>query len=379
MQDQQLVRAETPVPFLDLGRVHRGLRDDIVQELNAVIEASKFVNGPQVAEFEDMFAAYCGTRFCVGVASGLDALRLGLLAAGLEPGDEVIVPAMTFVATFEAVRQAGGRPLVVDVSERDYNIDPEAVAPAGGPRTRFLLPVHLYGQMADMHSLRQVAAQRGIGVLEDACQAHGATRDGARAGNAGLAAAFSFYPTKNLGAMGDAGALVTDDADLAAAVCALREHGQRVKYRHEREGYTARLDTFQAVVLKHKLAFLDDWNDERRALAAYYFESLDGVGDLRLPPVPSGSDPVWHVYAVRTDARDELAAFLAEHGIATALHYPEPPHLSSAYSWLSYGPGDFPVAEALANELLSLPLFPGMSEAEVDSVITAVRDFFSRD
>jgi dTDP-4-amino-4,6-dideoxygalactose transaminase len=365
------------VPFLDLGASHAALKEEILADLADLIDAGTFTNGPSVGEFEDAFARYCGVAHCVGMASGLDALRLALLAAGIEPGEEVIVPASTFVATFEAVTQAGGVPVVVDVTESDYNLDIEAVAAAAGPRTSFVIPVHLYGQLADMRGLGAIADRTGLAVVEDACQAHGASRDGVAAGASGLAAAFSFYPGKNLGAMGDAGAVVTNDAELADGVRHRREHGQRAKYRHEREGWTARLDTIQAVVLLRKLPLLDRWNDERRGAARLYGEGLAGVGDLRLPPVPAGSDPVWHLYVIRTSRRDELAAFLTERGIATGLHYPVPPHLSPAYERLGYGPGAFPIAEALAEELLSLPMFPGISESQIEAVVDSVREFFA--
>jgi dTDP-4-amino-4,6-dideoxygalactose transaminase len=312
----------------------------------------------------------------VGLASGLDALRLALLASGLEPGDEVIVPAATFVATLESVTQAGGVPVVVDVAESDYCLDPAAAAAALGDRTRALMPVHLYGQLSDMAALQTVAADNGLLLVEDACQAHGAVREGIRAGTAGTAAAFSFYPGKNLGAAGDAGALVTGDPELAKTVRALREHGQTAKYVHALEGWTARLDTIQALVLGHKLPLLDGWNEERRAAARHYHEALRGVGDLRLPPVPRGSDPVWHLYVVRTADPEALATFLRGRGIATGRHYPEPVHLTEAYASLGYRPGQFPVAERLARECLSLPIFPGITEPQLEAVVAGVRSFF---
>lgn len=371
------VSAEVGVPFLDLARVHAHLRDDILSDLSEVIESGQFVNGPHVAAFESAFATTCRTRFAVGVASGLDALRLALLAAGIERGDEVVVPAATFAATFEAVTQAGGVPVVVDVGPADYAMDPQGVEAAIGARTRFLLPVHLYGQMADMCPLRRIAAERGLTIIEDACQAHGAERDGMRPGAASAAAAFSFYPGKNLGAMGDAGAVVTDNRALATRLRALREHGQTRKYRHEVEGYTSRLDTIQAAVLLRKLPYLARWNDERRAAARFYTDALHGVGDLRLPPVAPRSLPAWHLYAVRTSDPERLGAFLAERGISTARHYPEPPHLSPAYAWLGRRRGSFALAEALADESLSLPLFPGITEGELDAVVDAVSDYFA--
>lgn len=365
------------VPFLDLSLMNAPLKEAILRDLDGLIDRSEFINGPQVAAFEDEYAAFSGTRRCVGLASGTDALRLGLLAAGLEPGDEVIVPANTFIATLEAVRQAGGIPVPVDVTEDDYGMDAAAAAAAVGERTRALLPVHLYGQMADMRALMALADRADLAVLEDACQAHGAQRDGLTAAACGLAGALSFYPGKNLGAMGDAGALVTDDDELADRVQALREHGQRRKYAHEFEGYTARLDAIQAVVLRHKLPHLAGWNEERRAIARAYGDALAGVGDLVLPPEAPGSTPVYHLYVVRTAHREALAEALAAGGIATGRHYPEPVHLSGAFRHLGHGRGAFPVTEALADELLSLPIFPGMGEEQVDAVAAAVRAAFS--
>jgi dTDP-4-amino-4,6-dideoxygalactose transaminase len=375
-------RAESPpdtvVPFVDVYPSHAPLKAALLDDIAALIDSGAFVNGPQVAELESAFAAYCDTDECVGVASGLDALRLGLIAAGLERGEEVVVPANTFAATVEAVVQASGRPVLADVSEVDYNLDPGAADTAVNDRTRFLLPVHLYGQLADMTALEKLARRRDVGILEDACQAHGAARAGRRAGASGLAAAFSFYPAKNLGAMGDAGALVTDSPELAERVRALREHGQRRKYEHDLEGYTARLDTIQAVVLLRKLPLLDGWNEDRRAAADFYLHALDGVGDLRLPPVAPGSEPVWHLFVVRTAQPDRLASFLHERGIATGRHYPQPIHLAPAYAWLGYSRGAFPVTEALASECLSLPIFPGISERQQSAVVAVVQAYFRR-
>jgi dTDP-4-amino-4,6-dideoxygalactose transaminase len=375
---QPALAGRITVPFVDLRLSNEAIRTDLIDAVSALIDSGAFVNGPPVAEFERAFAAYCGTADCVGLASGLDALRLALLAGGIQPGDEVIVPAQTFVATLEAVTQAGGRPVLADVGERDYALDPAAAESAVTPRTAFLLPVHLYGQMADMRALQALAERHTLAIVEDACQAHGAERDGLRAGAVGLAGAFSFYPAKNLGAMGDAGALATNDAEVAAGVRALREHGQRAKYRHELEGYTARLDTIQALVLERKLPLLDGWNVERRAAARFLDEALAGVGDLVLPAVPAGSDPVWHLYVVRTADPDALATFVAKRGIATGRHYPEPPHLAAAYAGLGYELGAFPVAERLAREGLSLPIFPGITETQLTAVADAVATYFRR-
>jgi dTDP-4-amino-4,6-dideoxygalactose transaminase len=376
IDESRLAARPAPVPFLDLGLAHGPLKDGILRDVAALIDSSAFINGPQVAELERAFAEYCGAAECVGLASGLDALRLALLAAAIEPGDEVIVPANTFIASVEAITQAGAAPVLVDVTESDYNLDVDAVEAAITERTRFLLPVHLYGQLTDMVALDEIAVRRGVAILEDACQAHGAERDGRRAGTVGLAGAFSFYPGKNLGAFGDAGALVTDDAGLASRMRALREHGQREKYRHELPGFTARLDTIQAIVLLHKLPLLDGWNEQRRHVARWYGEALEGVGDLRLPPVPEGSLPVWHLYEIRTANPGALAGHVAERGIGTGRHYPEPVHLSRAYASLGHGRGTFPVTESLADELLSLPIFPGMTEEQVATVADAVAEYF---
>jgi dTDP-4-amino-4,6-dideoxygalactose transaminase len=365
-------RTTTAVPFLDLRPSHDGLKAELLQAFGELIDTNAFTNGPAVAAFEDSFAAYCRRTSCVGVASGLDALRLALLAANLQPGDEVIVPANTFIATLEAVSQAGATPVIVDASEDDLNLDPEAARAAIGPRTRFIMPVHLYGQLADMRTL----AGLGVPLIEDACQAHGAVRDGLCAGESGIAAAFSFYPGKNLGAFGDAGALVLDDVDLADRVRALREHGQRSKYRHEAVGYTARLDTIQALVLSVKLPLLAAWNEERRAIAAAYREALGGAGDLELPPIASGSEPVWHLYVIRTATPEALSEHLRQRGVGSGFHYPEPAHLSEAYRHLGHTAGAFPVTERTATRLLSLPIFPGMTAAQVEAVIEGVRTFF---
>ncbi len=369
----------TRVPFLDLGAIHSDLKEDLLEAFAALIDSGAFINGPQVREFEDAFATYVGTTEAIGLASGLDALRLGLLAMGIERGDEVLVPANTFVATLEAVTQAGGVPVPVEMSETDWNIDVAAAEAAIGEKTRFLLPVHLYGQMADMRALVTLADRHDLTVLEDACQAHGATRDGFAAGTLGAAAAFSFYPGKNLGAFGDAGALTTDNAALADVVRALREHGQRAKYQHEREGWTARLDTIQAIVLSAKLERLDGWNEERRAIARHYLERLAGVGDLDLPPVAADSEPVWHLFVVRTADPAALAEALNARGIATGRHYPDAVHLTEAYRGLGYERGAFPVAERHADRVLSLPIFPGMTIEAADAVVAAVSAFFDGD
>ena len=373
----RLLTTRHRVPLTDLSHVNLPLHGDILAAIAEVMETGRFLNGPVVEAFERDFAAYCRTENCVGTASGLDALRLILLAAGIEAGDEVLVPAQTFIATWEAVTQAGGVPVPVDISGNDYGIDAAAAAEAVGPRARFIIPVHLYGQLADMASIRELAGRKGLLVVEDACQAHGASRDGHRAGSSGDAAAFSFYPTKNLGAFGDAGAVVSDDEALAASVRALREHGQRRKHDHELVGYTARLDAIQAAVLARKLPHLDAWNEARRAAARSYSDLLAGVGDLILPSTPPRSEPVWHLYVIRTADPTSLAEHLSEAGIESGRHYLKPPHLTPAYATLGLRRGAFPVAEALAEQGLSLPLFPGITEEQLAYVVEAVSAFFN--
>ncbi len=370
------LRDHAPVPFLDLPAQHRPLVDEIVAAVRATLETGAFVNGPAVAAFEEAFAAFVGTRRAVGLASGLDALRLGLMACDVGPGDEVVIPANTFIATAEAVSQVGATPVLVDASSADWNIDPGRIEAAITSRTRALLPVHLYGQLADMTRILAIGAEHGLPVIEDACQAHGATRDGFRAGAAGSASAFSFYPGKNLGAIGDAGALTTDDDVLAARVRRLREHGQSAKYVHDEVGYTARLDTIQAAALLIKLPYLAGWNDERRRIAAHYLDGLAGVGDLELPPVAPRSDPAWHLVVVLTADPDGLIGHLSARGIGTGRHYPIPLHRTGAYAHLGLADGAFPVAERIASGCVSLPNFPGMREEQVAQVIGAVRDWF---
>ena len=364
------------VPFVDLAPSHAVIRDDLLAAVDALLATGAFTNGPQVAAFEREFAAACGVRQAVGLASGHDALKLGLLALGLAPGDEVVIPAQTFVSTAEAVVQARGRPVLADVEDTTACLDADAAAAAVTDRTRFVIPVHLFGQLADMRRLQAVADRHDLVMLEDAAQSHDAKRDGKRAGAFGAAAAFSFYPGKNLGAMGDAGALVTDDAAVAEKTSALREHGQREKYRHELVGFTARLDTVQALFLSLKLPHLAAWNDERRWAARRYGELLDGVGDLVLP-ADGGEAHVWHLYVVRTRQPELLAAHLRELGISVGRHYPLPVHLNPAFAWLGYPEGAFPVAERWARECLSLPIFPGITEQQLEAVADGIASWFA--
>jgi dTDP-3-amino-3,4,6-trideoxy-alpha-D-glucose transaminase len=373
---ETIARARTEVPFLDLGRVHRPLRSAILEDVARILDSGAFSNGPHVRRFEQAWAEYCKASNCVGVANGLDGLRLALQALEVGSGAEVIVPAQTFVATYEAVSQVGALPVAVDVREDDYNLNADAVEAAITSRTRCLIPVDLYGQLADMTALRALADRHGLAIVEDACQAHGARRDGLAAGQRADVAAFSFYPGKNLGALGDAGAIVTGDVAIADRIRLLREHGQRVKYEHELIGWTSRLDTIQAAALLHKLPQLDLWNDQRRCIAARYLDELAEVGDLVLPPVAPRSEPGWHLFVVLTERPAELIDFLRERGVQTGRHYPQPPHLTEAYAGLGHAQGAFPVAERIAAGCVSLPIFPGMTDAEIDAAVGALRDYF---
>jgi dTDP-4-amino-4,6-dideoxygalactose transaminase len=368
----------TSVAYLDLGRASREIGAEMELAIRRVVRSGCLIGGPEVADFESRFARYSGTSHMVGLGNGLDALVLALKAWGIGPGDEVIVPAHTFVATSLAVDEVGATPVLVDVEPDSGLMDMGLVAGLLTERTRAIVPVHLYGHPADMDGLRAVIGGRDIRILEDACQAHGARYKGRRCGGLGDAAAFSFYPTKNLGALGDGGALLTADPAMADAVRMMANYGSREKYRHEVAGRNSRLDPLQAAVLSTKLDHLDGWNARRSQLALRYFHGLADVRGLELPGVRAWAEPVWHVFPVRAPGvRDELRAFLAEGGVGTNIHYPIPVHLQPCYAgrWQA---GDFPVAEALARSLLSLPLDPSHTDRDIDFVIARVREFFSR-
>jgi dTDP-4-amino-4,6-dideoxygalactose transaminase len=385
------------VPFLDLVTPHRELEEELVAAFREALHTAAFVGGPQVEAFEHEFAAYCGTRYCVGVANGTDAVRFALMAAGVGKADAVVTVSHTFIATVEAISQAGAETEFVDIDERTYCMSPEALAeylgrcrtdvvtgrPLGlrtGRPIKAIVPVHLYGQVADMDPILELARQYGLLVIEDACQAHGAeyrsSKDGwRRAGTFGKAAAFSFYPGKNLGACGEAGAVTTDDEQVAKTIRMLREHGQVQKYYHELEGYNGRLDAIQAAFLRIKLRRLDAWNEERRAVAARYTELLRDVTGVVAPFEPSTKRPVYHLYVIRTDEREGLAAHLKGDGIQTALHYPLPVHLQQCYRPWSYTTGTLPITERVASEILSLPMFPGLSVQEQERAVAAIATF----
>ncbi|QHC58456.1 DegT/DnrJ/EryC1/StrS family aminotransferase [Rathayibacter sp. VKM Ac-2760] len=357
---------EPIVPLADLHLQHLVVADVIREGFDRVLAESSFVRGPDVTRFEEEFAAYCGVRHSIGVGNGTDALELALLALELSPGDEVLVPANTFVATAEAVVRAGATPVFVDCDD-DYLIDVASAAEAVTPRTRAVMAVHLYGQCAPVEELAAALGPR-VRIVEDAAQAQGARRRGARAGSLGAIAGTSFYPGKNLGAYGDAGGVMTDDDELAAAVRRLGNHGGLSAYRHEVVGTNSRLDSLQAVVLSAKLAHLDEWNRQRREAAARYAELLDGVGGLVLPRTAPGNEHVHHLYVVRTPERERLRASLAEAGVATGVHYPVPVHLLTPFLPVSGRPRALPKAEAFAGELLTLPLFPGITAAQQEYV-----------
>jgi dTDP-4-amino-4,6-dideoxygalactose transaminase len=357
------------VPFLDVQAIYEELREELDEAARRVMASGAYVLGPEVAAFEKEFAAYCGTRHAIGVGSGLDALRLILLGYGLGAGDEVIVPSNTFIATWLAVSQTGAVPVPVEPDPETHNITSGAVERAVTERTKAIMPVHLYGQPADMDAIVALGRRHGIRVIEDAAQAQGARHRGRRAGSLGDAAGFSFYPGKNLGALGDAGAITTDDDGLADRVRMLRNYGSKVKYHHDLPGLNSRLDSLQAALLRVKLRHLDEFNDRRRAAAARYLERLEG--EVALPVVPEWAEPVWHLFVVRHPRRDRLQTGLREAGIDTLIHYPIPPHLSGAYAGYSGPP--LPVAERLADEVLSLPMGPHLSTEDTDRVADAVR------
>jgi dTDP-4-amino-4,6-dideoxygalactose transaminase len=330
-----------------------------------------YILGPEVEQFEADYAAYCQADHCIGVANGLDALHLSLRAYGIGPGDEVIVPSNTYIATWLAVSQAGATPVPVEPDERTYNIDPARIEAAITPRTRALLPVHLYGQPADLEPILAIARRHGLKVIEDAAQAHGARYQGKRLGGHGDAVAWSFYPGKNLGALGDGGAVTTNDPELADRLRVLRNYGSRVKYINEVQGYNSRLDPLQAAFLAVKLRHLDAWNDRRRAIAATYLEGLADTG-LTLPQVPVWADPVWHLFVVRHPQRDGLQRQLSEAGIGTLIHYPIPPHRQQAYAEAGQAADSLPLAARMAAEVLSLPMGPQLSAPAVDRVVACL-------
>jgi dTDP-4-amino-4,6-dideoxygalactose transaminase len=362
------------IPLVDLAVQHHDVADAVAAGFAEVLRTGDFVGGEAVGAFEREYASFVGVRHCVGVGNGTDALELALRALDVGWGDEVILPATTFVATAEAVVRTGARPVLVDVDDDALLIDPSRVAKARTPRTRALIPVHLYGQAAPVERLQSALGDRGVPIVEDAAQAHGARRHGRAAGGLGVIAATSFYPGKNLGAYGDAGAVLTDDDELARRVRLLGAHGSAAKYEHEQLGFNSRLDTLQAVVLRAKLRRLADWNEQRREAAARYDELLADLPAVGVPVTLAGNEHVWHLYVVRLPHRDEALRRLQQRGIAAAIHYPVPVHLQPAFRFLGHRPGAFPVAERAAREILSLPLYPGITGEQQARVVDAIAD-----
>ncbi|MBR0651046.1 DegT/DnrJ/EryC1/StrS family aminotransferase [Roseomonas terrae] len=359
------------IPLLDIRAQYEGIRTELDAAVLETLASGAYVSGPRVDAFEHDFAAYCGAREAIALNSGTSALHLALLALGIGPGDEVITTAMTFVATVAAIRYAGATPVLVDADLRTFNIDPTLIERAITPRTKAIIPVHLHGRLADMEAILRVAERHGIPVIEDAAQAHGAEWEGRSAGTVGAIGCFSFYPGKNLGACGEGGGVVTDDAALAATMRQLRDWGQAGRYNHVRHGFNYRMDGIQGAILQVKLRHLPAWTEGRRRVARIYDRLLSGSG-IATPARPLGNEHVYHVYAIRSPARDRIAEALAGAGVATGMHYPRPVHLQPAYADLGYRAGAFPVAERLAREMLSLPIYPELTEAQQQHICGAL-------
>lgn len=356
------------IPFLDLKAPYTELKQQLDEAIARVVSSGWYIGGPEVEAFEEDYAEYCGAKHAIGVANGLDALHLSLLAMDVGPGDEVIVPSNTYVATWLAVSQCGATPVPVEPDAHTYNIDPGRIEAAITKRTKVILPVHLYGQPADLDPILDIARKHGIKVLEDGAQAHGAKYKGKRLGAHGDAVAWSFYPGKNLGAMGDGGAVTTNDAKLADRIQVLRNYGSRVKYVNEVQGYNSRLDPLQAAILRVKLVHLDEWNSRRSVIAEKYQSGLCSCG-FTLPFVPNWAEPAWHIYAIQSETRDTLQKALAEAGVGTLIHYPIPPHLQEAYSSLGFTRDAFPISEKIHREVLSLPMGPHL---DIDSAMQVI-------
>ena len=365
----------TAIPFLDLREPYREVQREIWQALEQVFATGVFILGENVATFEERFAAYCGTRYGIGVGSGTEALYLALLACGVGPGDEVITATNTDVPTVSAIWQTGAKPVFVDIDRDTCILDPQKLEEKITLRTRVLLPVHLYGHPADMDPILDIARRHHLMVIEDACQAHGAEYKGRKVGSLGDLGCFSFYPTKNLGGYGDGGMIVTSHAEMADTLKLLRNHGQRDRYTHVRKGLTSRLDELQAAMLLIKLVHLERWNEQRRAMAQYYHELL-ADSDVSTPMEAAYARHVYHLYVVRGKRRNELQAFLSSQGIGTLVHYPTPVHLQEAYKSLGVAQGSFPIAEQYADEVLSLPMYPGLQKEHIERVCRALHQFY---
>lgn len=356
------------IQFLDLKAPYLELKLELDEAIAQVVSSGWFIGGAEVERFEADYATYCGAAHAIGVANGLDALHLALRAMDVGPGDEVIVPSNTYIATWLAVSQCGATPVPVEPDARTYNINPALIEAAITPRTKVILPVHLYGQPADMDPILAIARKHGLRVLEDGAQAHGARYKGKRLGAHGDAVTWSFYPGKNLGAMGDGGAVTTNDPQIADRLRVLRNYGSRVKYVHDVQGFNSRLDPLQAAILRVKLAYLDEWNTRRRAIAQCYQQGLADSG-LILPHVPEWAEPVWHLFVVQHPQREALQQALADQGVGSLIHYPIPPHLQGAYAVAGWTQGAFPLAERMADQVLSLPMGPQLPSGQVKTVV----------
>jgi len=362
------------VPFMDLKTQYRTIASEINTRIANVVENADFILGEDLTLFEEEFARYCNTRFAVGLDNGTSALELALRAYGIGPGDEVITAANTFIATVSAIAFTGAKPVLVDIEPQTYNVAVSDIEPLITPHTRAIIPVHLYGQSANMEPIMELAKRYGLVIIEDACQAHGALYKGSKVGSIGHIGCFSFYPAKNLGAFGDGGMLVTNDPEIADRVRMLRNYGQQQKYKHLFIAYNRRLDTLQAAVLRTKLKFLDTWNNARRRHASLYNELLS-TSHLVLPLETEYTHHVYHLYVVRTAERDALQTFLKDRGVTTGIHYPIPVHKQQAYQYLGYRQGDFPNSEAYAEQILSLPMFPELTEKQIRYVTKTISEF----
>jgi dTDP-4-amino-4,6-dideoxygalactose transaminase len=361
------------IPFLDLGAAYRELLAEIDEAMARVAASGWYIGGPEVERFEQEFADYCGAAHCVGLGNGFDALHLALRAFQIGPNDEVILASNSYAATVLGITHIGATPVFIEPDERTFNLDPMRIEAAITPKTKALLPTHLYGQPADLDPMLELAERHGLVLIEDAAQAHGARYKGERIGAHGHAVAWSFYPTKNLGAFGDAGAVTTNDADVAARIRRLGNYGSTKRYVNEVKGVNSRLDPLQAAVLAAKLPFLDGWNARRAAIAGRYLDELEDL-PIRIPSAPNWTSPAWHLFVIASAERDRLAGRLTAEGVQTLVHYPIPPHLQRAWADLGFGRGAFPIAERLADEVLSLPIGPHMSDGQVETVISALRD-----
>lgn len=361
------------ISYLDLGKMHHGIREELNNAVNTVMQNDWYILGQELEHFEKEYALFCGTKYCLGVGNGLDALHIILRAYGIGDGDEVLVPANTFIATALAVSYVGATPVFVDVDLNTCNINPDLIEEKITERTRVIIAVHLYGRLADMERINQIAAIHNLIVIEDAAQAHGAQMQDKRAGSLGNASGFSFYPGKNLGAMGDAGAITTNDETLYKKAKALRNYGSNEKYHHIYQGVNSRMDELQAAILRVKLKYLDEWTVKRREIADFYSKNIKNA-KIKVP-LSLGIDKVWHIYPIFCEYREQLQIYLQSKGIMTQIHYPIPVHLQQAYQSLGYQKGDFPVAERLADTELSLPIWYGMTKEQMDEIVTTINQF----